>query len=225
VAQILKLPACPQADGTLKIIRRSEMVGTLADFPTRREARALFESRLHSLNDALQKVQSSILFRDFISSQWEPAILPTLKFATQRNYRHLVKRRLLPIFRDRPLCDIRRQHVQAFVTDKMAREQFTWKTSLHLRNLLSKISSTAVAWEYLQENPASGVKLPQRPLREPSAFLTRSEVACLLNALEDPERTLSAACILHAQRQSSLITVGMISVGLTRRCLAIWASH
>jgi hypothetical protein len=35
------------ADGTLKSIRRSEIIGTLADFPTKRQARALLESRLH----------------------------------------------------------------------------------------------------------------------------------------------------------------------------------
>lgn len=58
------------ADSTLRSIRRSEVIGTLAEFPTRREARALLESHLHSLNHALQKPQSSMLFRDFISSQW-----------------------------------------------------------------------------------------------------------------------------------------------------------
>jgi hypothetical protein len=73
-------------DGTLKSIRRSEIIGTLADFPTRRQARALLESRLHDVNHTLQKPQSSMQFHDFVCLQWEPAILPTLKFATQRNY-------------------------------------------------------------------------------------------------------------------------------------------
>src|SRR6266446_6802636 len=77
------------ADRTMKSIRRSEVIGTLADFPTKRQARALLESRLHDVNHALQKPQSSMQFREFVYSQWEPAILPTLKFATQRNYRHL----------------------------------------------------------------------------------------------------------------------------------------
>jgi len=110
------------ADGTLKSIRRSEVIGTLADFPTKRQARALLESRLHDVNHTLQKPQSSMQFREFVHSQWEPAILPTLKFATQRNYRHLVRRHLFPAFGDQPLCDINRQHIQGFVTDKMTRQ-------------------------------------------------------------------------------------------------------
>ncbi len=91
-------------DGTLNTIRRSEIIGTLADFPTKRQARALLESRLHDANHTQQKPQSSMHFRDFVYSQWEPAILPTLKFATQRNYRHLIRRHLLPFFGDQPLC-------------------------------------------------------------------------------------------------------------------------
>jgi len=42
-------------DGTLKSIRRSEIIGTLADFPTKRQARALLESRLHDVNHTRQK--------------------------------------------------------------------------------------------------------------------------------------------------------------------------
>ena len=89
-------------DGTLKSIRRSEIIGTLADFPTKRQARALLESRLLVVNHTLQKPQSSMQFRNFVSSQWEPAILPTLKFATQRNYRHLIRRHLFPVFEVTP---------------------------------------------------------------------------------------------------------------------------
>ncbi len=55
------------ADGTLKSIRRSEIICTLADFPTRRQARAFLEPRLHEVNHTLQKPQSTMLFRNFVS--------------------------------------------------------------------------------------------------------------------------------------------------------------
>jgi len=149
------------------------------------------------------------------------AILPTLKFATQRNYRHLVRRHLLPIFGNFPLCNIRRQQIQGFVTDKMTKQQFSWKTSFHLRNLLSKIFSTAVDWEYLQANPASGVKLPQRPLREPSRFLTRSEVSCLLSALDEPERTLVLMAVLTGMRIGELLALRWKNVDFDRRTVRV----
>lgn len=194
-------------DGTLKSIRRSEIIGTLVDFPTKRQARALLESRLHEVNHTLQKPQSSMQFRDFVNSQWEPAILPTLKFATQRNYRHLIRRHLFPVFGDQPMCDIRRQHIQGFITDKMTRQKFSWKTSLHLRNLLSTIFSTAVHWEYVPLNPATGVKLPPRPLRGQLRFLTTHEVARLLSALEEPGRTLVLMAVLTGMRIGELLAL------------------
>jgi integrase len=147
-------------------------------------------------------------FREFVCSQWEPAILPTLKFSTQRNYRHLVRRHLFPTFGDQPMCNITRQHIQRFVTDKMTRQKFCWKTSLHLRNLLSTIFSTAVHWEYIPLNPATGVKLPPRPLRVQLRFLTTDEVSRLLSALEDPGLTLVLMAVLTGMRIGELLPGG-----------------
>jgi integrase len=209
------------ADGTLKSIRRSEIIGSLADFPTKREARTLLESRLHDVNHRLQKPQSAMLFCDFVCSQWEPAILPTLKFATQRNYRHLTRRHLFSVFGDQPLCDIKRQHIQRFVTEKMIRQKFAWKTSLHLRNLLSKIFSTAVDWEYMSANPASGVKLPPRPLRQPLRFLTVDEITRLLRALGEPERTLVLTAVLTGMRVGELLALRWRNVDFERRIIRV----
>jgi integrase len=208
-------------DGTLKSIRRSEIIGTLADFPTRRQARALLESRLHDVNHTLQKPQSSMQFREFVCSQWEPAILPTLKFATQRNYRHLIRRHLFPVFGDQPMCDIKRQHIQGFVMEKMVRQGFSWKTSLHLRNLVSKIFTTAVDWEYVPANPARGVKLPQRPVRQPLRFLTVGEVKRLLEALREPERTLVLTAVLTGMRIGELLALRWRNVDLERKVIRV----
>ena len=209
------------ADGTLTSIRRSEVIGTLADFPARRQARALLESRLHDVNRTLQKPQSSMLFRDFVCSQWEPAILPTLKFATQRNYRHLVRRHLFPIFGGQPLCEIKRQHIQGFVTEKIVRQKFSWKTSLHLRNLVSKIFATAVDWEYVPANPASGVKLPPKPLRQPLRFLTIDEVTRLLEAPKEPERTLVLTAVLTGMRIGELLALRWRNVDFERKVIRV----
>jgi len=209
------------ANGTLKSVRRSEIIGTLAVFHTRRQARALLESRLHEVNHTLQKPQSSMPFRDFVCSQWEPAILPTLKFATQRNYRHLTRRHLFPVFGDQPLCDIKRQHIQGFVMEKMVRQKFSWKTSLHLRNLVSKIFSTAVDWEYVPANPANGVKLPPRPLRQPLRFLTVGEVTRLLKALEEPERTLVLTAVLTGMRIGELLALRWRNVDFGHKVIRV----
>ena len=103
----------------------------------------------------------------------------------------------------------------------MIRQKFAWKTSLHLRNLLSKIFSTAVDWEYVPANPASGVKLPPRPLRQPLRFLTVDEVTRLLKALEEPERTLVLTAVLTGIRIGELLALRWRNVDFSHKVIRV----
>ena len=89
--------------------------------------------------------------------------------------------------------------------EKMVRQGFSWKTSLHLRNLVSKIFTTAVDWDYVPVNPARGVRLPQRPIRQPLRFLTVGDVTRLLEALREPERTVVLTAVLTGMRIGELL--------------------
>ena len=93
-------------------------------------------------------------FQRFVVERWEPSILPTLRFSTARNYRHLVRRHLLPFLGVIRLPEIGPADVQMLVAEKSKR--YAPKTVLSLRNLLSKIFGTAKLWGYLQTNPAQG---------------------------------------------------------------------
>ena len=140
---------------------------------------------------------------------------------TQRSYRHLIRRHLIPFFGDHPLCEIKRQHVQGFVTDKMTRQKFSWKTTMHVRNLLGKILSTAVDWEYLPVNPVRGVKLPARPLREDRRFLTIDEVTRLLKALDGPAYTLILSAVLTGMRIGELLALRWKNVDFERKVIRV----
>jgi integrase len=67
--------------------------------------------------------------------------------------------------------------------------------------------STAVHWEYVPLNPATGVKLPPRPLRGQLRFLTTDEVSRLLSALEEPGRTLVLMAVLTGMRIGELLAL------------------
>jgi len=210
-----------RADGTLTTIRRSEVVGTLRDLPKKSQAQAFLESRLHDLNHNARKPQSLMHFGDFVLSQWEPAIYPTLKFATSRNYKNLVRRHLLPAFGDEPLVGIKRQAIQGFVVQKMLREKYSWKTTLNLRNLLGTIFATAESWDYVTVNPARGVKLPARPLDQAGAFLTVEEVNRLVLELEEPARSISVTAVLTGMRIGELLALRWSNVDFERRVIRV----
>src|SRR5260370_12172466 len=96
------------SDGSLQRVRRSIVLGTLASIRTRRRARTLLDAKLFDLNAARHQPQSAMPFKHFIEEVWRPTTLATMKFSTQKLYPHLLRRHLLPIFGDQPLCDIRR---------------------------------------------------------------------------------------------------------------------
>ena len=119
-------------DGAVQRVRRSLVLGTLASIPTRRQARVFLDAKLCDLNAGRRQPQSAMPFRNFIEEVWRPAILPTMKFSTQKLYSHLLLRHLLPVFGDRPLCDIRRVDIQRFVTEKMTRQNLSWQTAVQI---------------------------------------------------------------------------------------------
>src|ERR1051325_8905709 len=113
-------------DGKVQRVRRSLVLGTLAKIRTRRQARLLLDTKLCDLNAGRRQPQSAMPFRNFIEEVWQPAILPTMKFSTQKLYPHLLRRHLLPVFGDQPLGDIRRVDIQRLVTEKMTRQGLSW---------------------------------------------------------------------------------------------------
>jgi hypothetical protein len=86
-----------------------------------------------------------MIFGNFVAEQFAPDILQTLKYATQKIYSLILRKHLLPRFRDCRLCDVTRAAVQQFVTGKLE-DGYAWRTTNHLRTLLSKVMGTAVSW-------------------------------------------------------------------------------
>ncbi len=192
-------------DGTLGHIRRSEVLGPVAEIP-RRQAQILLSQRLRSINQGPVQPKSQVTFRQFTLEQFEPAILMTLKYSTQRNYRHLLRRHLLPVLGDRRLCDIQKVDLQRLVIEKL-HQGFAWKTVAHIKNTLSKVLTVAVSWGYLEDNPARGLKLPPPELKRERRYLTPQQAQKLLAVLAEPGRTIVLVAILSGLRIGEILAL------------------
>ena len=85
--------------------------------------------------------------------------MPMYKHSTQKNHRHIVEKHLLPRFGDKPIADVTRQEIQAYVAH-LTQAGYAPKTIDHIHDVLSAVLRTAVKWGHLQDNPARGVDLP-----------------------------------------------------------------
>lgn len=206
-------------DGTLGRIQRSEVVGLVKDFPKRRQALAVLEERLRSINHGTYKPKSVLTFREFALEKWEPAILPTLRHSTQRDYRSLLRRHLLPAFGSKRLCDVVRADVQLFLSEKG--KQLATKTVHHLRVLLSRILGVAVKWGYLPENNAQGCELPMNAAPSERLFLTVEQSQQLLSGLGGLERVLALLAILTGLRRGELFGLRWKHLDFSRKLIHV----
>ncbi len=128
--------------GQIARVNRSEVLGSLFDIPTRRNAQRLVESRLRPINQGIYRPKTTLTFREFVETQWKSSLFPTFKRSTSRGYEFLLRKYLIPMFGDCGLADINRQMIQGFVA-QMSKNPAPKSVAL-AKNCLSKVLSTAV---------------------------------------------------------------------------------
>lgn len=208
-------------DGSVGRRRRAEVLGTVAEIGSRSRAKEILSIRLNPINSGTHRPQSVRKFSDFVTKDWEPVVLPTLKYATQKQYSYIVNVHLNPIFGNRRLDEIKRESVQSFLGAKL-NSGLAWKTVKHIRSLLGRILKTAVDWEYIDNNPVSKTKLPRRPLNTvPKPLLEPKQVQLLTSCLAEPARSIALLLVLTGLRIGELLALRWKSVDLTARTLRV----
>jgi integrase len=195
------------------------VIGLVRHVQNRKQALALLEERLRSINQGTYKPSSVLTFREFALEKWEPAILPTLQHSTQRDYRSLLRRHLLPVFGDKRLCDLHRAEVQLFLTEKG--KQLATKSVHHLRVLLSRILGVAVEWGFVPENVARGTKLPNKAPVSERPFLTIAQTRQLLAGLDGLPHLLVLVAVLTGLRRGELFGLRWKYVDFDRRLIHV----
>jgi len=209
-----------QSDGTPGRLRRSEVIGTVAEFPTRRLAMQVLSPRLGSVNSGKARPQSVRTFRDFVKDDWSPVVLPTLKYATQKHYRYMLDVHLNPAFGQRQLRELTREELQGFLSRKLS-NGLAWETVHHFKCGLSKILGAAEEWGYIAENVAQKTKLPRRLHGTERVVLTPVQVRDLAAALDQRARSITLLLVLTGLRVGELLALRWGSIDLKARLLRV----
>jgi len=208
------------ADGTMRRMRRSIVIGTVAEFCTRRLAMRALSERLRSLNSGSQRPQAMRTLKEFVQMDWEPVVLPTLKHATQMHYKYVLRVHLIPIFGERRLPDISREAIQAFLAAKL-RDGYAWETVHHIRCALSKILGTAEDWNYVSDNPVRKTRLPRRDYNSERPVVTPQQVQRLVTALPEPAKSIALLLVLTGLRIGELLALRWKNVNLDDKVLCV----
>ncbi|MGB8063100.1 MAG: site-specific integrase [Candidatus Sulfotelmatobacter sp.] len=208
-------------------MRRSEILGTVTDLPTRRDAEMVLSDRLRRVNSADYHPRSCCSFRSFVQ-EWEAQAHPTLKYATQEHYKYVVNSHLLPVFGNVQLRLISRESIQMFLANKV-KEGLSWRTVKHCRTTLGTILGTAEFWGYIEDNPVRKTRLPRRGLQPEKTVLTPEQLGSLLEKLPEPSRSLVWVLVLTGLRIGELLALRWqdvdLKAGLLRVCRTLYEGH
>lgn len=201
-------------DGTRKKILRYERLGEISA----KEARDRLAQKLATAGRN-SPTRSRVTFRT-LAHEWQGTVLPMYKHSTQKHRRFMLKKHLLPRFGDRPLFEITRQDIQAYVAHLSA-VGYAPKSIDHIHDVLSAVLRTAVKWGHLQENPARGVDMPKLRTVRSKWVLTTDQAAVLLAALLPLSRTLVGLAILSGLRRGELFALHWKDIDEQTRVLTV----
>jgi len=120
---------------------------------------------------------------------------------------------LQPEFGEVKLRDITRPEIQRHLADKR-KAGFSGSSVHGMRTALGKVLQAAVDWNYIEHNPARGIRLGDRSPREERAYLLPEQVSILLASLPEPCRTLVVIAALTGLRIGELLALRWKNIDL-----------
>jgi integrase len=126
-----------------------------------------------------------------------------MKESSAESCRSRSRLHIVPFFGQMRLDEITLPHVREFMKALLAKE-LSPKTVLNAMVVLKEMFKHAVQWGYLDANPAQYAERPQAEDQE-MQILTPPEIRRLLDAADEPVRTLLLCAVLTGMRRGELL--------------------
>ena len=157
---------------------------------------------LRPMNQGLQSIGSATPFRVLVEGDYRDAALPLLGRSTQKNYKQILRSRLLPEFGDAPLKDLTTRRLQSYFSNL----DVNYPNAVKIRDALASVLTSAVRFELLTKNPLTGVRVPtSRKVSRTKLTITPEQFEKLIDLLPEPFATMIFVCVLAGLRVSELI--------------------
>lgn len=206
--------------GQVRRVHRTEVIGTLAEFPTMKLARREADARLSVVNNPRYRARPQATFAEF-AARWSDAILVQHKPSTQATIRSHIRKYLVPFFGRQAMKDIEPEAVQSF----LASLRVSAKTVRNIFVTFQIMWKSARAWKYVAHHVTEGVILPQRSKADRRHF-TVEEIRRILSAAGEPYQTFYWLAVETGMRAGELcgLTTGDVDFdrGRIRVRRSVW---
>ena len=183
--------------------RRWETVG-----PNLHEARQVLAERMWERRSGNSRVPRDKMTVAELIKKWKENYLTVqqqlgrLKPSTIRSYQSNLDSHIEPFFGARQLAEVTLASVQEFIKALLGKS-LSAKTIGNVIVILKEMFKHAVQWGYLDANPVQYVERPRGEDKEMDV-LTPDEIRRLLDAQDEPLRTLLLTAVLTGMRQGEL---------------------
>ena len=172
-------------NGSVHRVRKSEILGTLKEYRTRRLAERALEQRLAEVNSLTYKPRPTATFSEFVK-KWQADVLSQHKRSTQSADKSRIRKHLTPELGELCMKDISREVLQAFVARKT--KTLSAKSVRNLIALLGEMWEQAKADHYTQIDPFVSLVLPDTDLID-ERCLSLDEMRLVIDTATEPCKT------------------------------------
>ena len=196
-------------------IHKSEVIGTKADFPTKRLAQRELDIRLSRINSLSYQPQKVISFADF-AERWKRNIMSNYKPSTKSGMKSSINRWLVPQFGQLHLHQITTERLQQFLSGARVKP----KTVRNLFIAFKLMWATARAWGYAEKNICEGIVLPTMNVPDKKWF-TEEQMKQIISEANEPYKSMFWICAETGSRGGELCALKVEDLNLDQRMLKI----
>lgn len=211
-------------DGKVSRVRRTVILGSKRELPTKRLAERQMDTILARINGFDYRPGRAATFSEFIE-RWKTEVLTTQKPSSSRAVRSHLKCYIIPEIGKLRLDQFGVESQQRFITrmpERATNKAVSRKTVLNVLATLSTILTSARDWGYTCEQiNVKKLRLPQRGASYEAPHFTIDQVQRILGLAEEPWRTLFCVFTLDGLRAGEALGLQWGDIDLDRRLLYV----
>ena len=183
--------------------RKSVVIGTVKDLPTKAAAQRVVEAHRVKMNEDNLQQQLHPVTVNTLADRFECDYIPRhCRKLTGDTYRSILKNHIRPKWGDMELRKVKTMAVE----DWLLTYDATDPTKGHIREVIHLIFQAALRWEMVERNPIDLVRQPRKRIKE-ITVLTIAEFWSLMAQLKEPYKTMVLTAVCLGLRACELLSL------------------
>ena len=205
-----------QPDGTVYRRHKSEVIGTLKEFATKRLAQRELDARVSVVNSPTYRARPTATFRE-LAERWKVKVMTNHAESTQRSEKSDIQA-LVAVLGDVAVKDIYTERMQDVVAG--------WKGKCSTKTIRNRIATfrliwdKAKTWNYAAHMAYEGLDMPTY-VREEQPSFSPEEVAQIIAASKPPYNVVWALAAECGIRRGEIAGLNVGDVSLNERIIAV----